>query len=70
VVVLEEIEVNAALPVPLPMVGFQKKPALVTVDDRLDPQDAGQRSFTHSDHQEALCTWVILKHMLRYTLRI
>jgi hypothetical protein len=70
VVVLDETEVDASLPVPFPVVGLEENSALITMNDGLDRPNAGERSFTHSDHLERACILVILRDMLRYTLRI
>jgi hypothetical protein len=69
-VVLDEREVDACLAIPILTVGFEENPPVVPVDGGLDPPDADQRSFTHSDHQRLLFTLVILSDILRYTLRI
>jgi hypothetical protein len=69
-VVLDEIQADACLPVPFPVIRFQEKAALVRGHDGLDPQHAGGGSFTQSDHRVPSRILVILTDMLRYTLRI
>src|SRR5438094_718799 len=69
-VVLDEAEVDASRLVPSHVVGLQENPALITMNEGLDRQDAGQRGFTHSDHLGLACILVIPSDMLRYTLRI
>jgi hypothetical protein len=69
VVVLDEIQADARLPVPFPVIGFQEKTALVPPHDGLDPHHAGEGSFTQSDHRGPSNILVILTDMLRYTLR-
>jgi hypothetical protein len=69
-VVLDKIEVNARLPIPVPVVGLREKPSLVTTDNWLDAQNSDDRSFTHSDHPGHRSILIILFDILRYTLRI
>jgi hypothetical protein len=69
-VVLDEVEVDARLPILFPVIGFEENPALVAVDAGLDPHDPGERSFTESDHGRLLFTLIILSDILRYTHRI
>ena len=69
-VVLDEIELDTGFPILFPVVGLQKNPALVTMGDGLDGHNPGERSFTHSDHLGRTCIVLILRDILRYTLRI
>jgi hypothetical protein len=69
-VVLDEIEDDPRLPIPFPAVRLQEKAAVVGVDGGLDPEHPVERSFTHSDHQGLARMLIILRDMLRYTLRI
>jgi len=69
-VVLDEFQADARLPVPFPVVGLQENTALIRMHDGLDPQHSGERSFTQSDQWIHSHIPVILSDMLRYTLRI